>query len=200
ALAGLAAGMATLIRLTNILICAAIGITYLWQKKFKEFALFAVLAFAIFSPQLIFNKANYGGYLAFGRFQPKTIAMQKERYPKVHLPGRIAKRGVTPQNYLYLLTILDKYVPAVEFVLAAVAAWFVVAFNYLRKISLPAAVFLFLWTVFYIGLYAAFDAAARNLRYYLPVIPALLILGVVFVWGLGKDMVKLYYKVKPSYG
>ncbi len=185
---GLAAGAATLIRLTNILICFVIGVMYLFRRKYKEFLLFFLFSFTVFSLQLLFNKANYGGYLKFGRFTEHARNIQQERYPKVHLPGRIAKQGLNTQNYLYLLTVADKYIPGLGFVLFLGIVFLVISFYYVFRINKKGAVFLFLWFISYVSLYGAFDAAARNLRYYLPVVPVFVILLTAFINGIIMDL------------
>ncbi len=193
-LSALSAGFATLVRLTNVLMCFVIGFIYIVQRKYKEFFLFFIFSFLIFLPQLVFNKVNYGGYLKFGRFSEYTKSIQRARYPKVHLPGRIAKQGINPQNYLYLLTVTDKYIPFFAFVLIIFIIFIVFSFFYIYKINYFGAIFLLLWIILYIGLYGAFDAATRNLRYYLPVIPAFLILFVNFFYMLMFDLKKIVKK------
>jgi 4-amino-4-deoxy-L-arabinose transferase-like glycosyltransferase len=180
-LSGLAGGFAALVRITNIFICAAIGAAILAKRKFKPLVLFAVTAGMVFSLQLLFNFKIYGDFFHFGQYNADVQKALIVRYETKAMPGKISKVGfLKPDNYFYLLTVMDKYVPHLSVVLAVSSALLVLDFWYLFKRNRFGAFFILVWFLSYSIFYSMYAPAARNIRYWMPMFPALIILIINF--------------------
>jgi len=191
---GLVCGFASLTRVSNVLICVAIGMVLLWRKNFKEFIVFFVLSFSVFSLQLWFNYANYNNPLHFSKMNTEIIELRLERYKNVHPQDTIAKPGLDPQSYLYFLTVLDKYIPNLGLVLVLMISLFISTIYYIFKKQKEISLFLLFWILFYGLFYGAFAASPRNFRYWLPIVPAMIILFIYFLL-MCKDGSTFAYKL-----
>lgn len=180
-LTGLATGLAILVRVTNLIFAVIFGIYLLFQKKVKELIILTVTTTLVFSLQIIYNIYAHGQAFNFGYFNPvRRGEMLKNDY-YLYQAGTIAKLEFTPHNYLYFLTVLDKYIPYLPLVLFFIITFLVIAFWYIYQTSKKAFYFLLLWIVPFAAFYASFQSAARNARYWMPIIPALII---VFIYGI----------------
>ncbi len=179
-LAGAVGGFAALVRITNIFVCAAVGIVYLIQKRFREFFLFLTFSLLVFSAQLLFNYVNYDKFFYISKLDENIIKLNEQRRAAAP-PGRISVISLSPINYLYFLTVLDKYIPFLDLVLVLVIMATVLTFwNFYKKDKI-SAIFIFVWILFYLIFYGAFAPAARNARYWLPIIPAVIVMFIIFV-------------------
>jgi hypothetical protein len=190
-------GFAALVRFTNILVCAAIGLTQLAQKRYKEFALFFAFSLLVFSGQLLYNYQFHGKVFWISKLDPKWHEQNLERHTSSpEAMETIAHAGPSPRNYLYLLSLLDEYIPFLPVILVAGAAGFVLGMYQLFRIHKEAALFVLFWIVLFSAFYASASSAARNIRYWLPVVPAYIILAVAFSTLVVGSINKLYKRIK----
>ncbi len=98
-----------------------------------------------------------------------------------------------PQNYLYALTVYDKYIPNFSTVLVLLVTGFILTMHYMFKKDKASAIFILFWIVFYVAFYGAHGGTPRKLRYWLPIIPPLIIMGISFFLML-KNYITLLQK------
>lgn len=195
-LAGLTMGFAALVRFTNILVCAAIGLSQLARKRYKEFALFFTFSLLVFSCQLVYNYSFYGNPFWLSKFDPEWQQNNIARYEESAPLDAIDELGAHPNNYLYMLKLWGEYIPYFELVLAAGISAVVFGFWHFFRQDRRAALFVLFWVLFFGGFYGMFAPAARNIRYWLPVVPAYIILLVAFGNLLAGSINKFYKRIK----
>lgn len=179
-------GIACLIRESNIIFIFATAYVMLRRLNVKGI-LFSALTFVlVYSPQLIYN------YLARGSFLNNGIMANNSLMNDYHLfkMGTIARGGLTPENYLYFLSVMDKYIPYLSLLLILGIIFFMFSIVYIYKfLDKKYLILMLLWILPFMALFASNHTGARAVRYWLPIIPHMIIMvicGLLFIFNIKK--------------
>ncbi len=162
ALTGITIGIATLIRLQNMIMIGLIFLVFMFYKKPKKATLFILMALFAFTPQLIYNWKVWESPLAFSY----TQALQK-------VASRIEKR---PFSICYILPLLRGRVNLYPF-LHLFPPLLVLGFVNLWKRAKRETIFLTMWQLSYLFFYGSYYNSVWGIsRFLLPALPAILIM------------------------
>ncbi len=192
---GVFTGAAALVRVTNLIFIAWLGLCLLFSKKIKKFFYFVCASMSVFLLQLYYNIQAHGSWLSFGGFnqtRSKDGLMKDDYY--LYQTGTIAKLGFTTDNYFYFLTVLDKYIAHLPAVLILISIFVVLAFWYVFKRSKENFLILLLWILPYLAFYLSFHSSARNIRYWLPIVPAVIIVSIFGFKAIFEVLTSINYK------
>src|SRR3989339_126720 len=183
-------GLACLLRESNAIFVFATAYLMLRKINIKGIMISASVFILVYTPQFIYNHFAHGSFLSNGKNALGSPWAGYHLFEK----GTIAQDGITPENYLYLLTVLDKYIPMLPLVLCFVIIFLTFSFFYIYKYRGREYFYLiFLWIMPFTALYAAFNTGARAIRYWLPIIPQALIImifGFLFIFNIKKLIMK----------
>lgn len=181
-LIGLFFGLACLVRDTNLIFFPVVFLMSFAKNNFKNLFVMLSIIFVICSVQLVYNYLARGSFFDNGGGMTMIDGMTLDDY-HLYKMGTIAKSGLSPQNYLYFLTVLDKYFPFLIFLLFGGISVIVFSFYYIYKNLDKRFFYLMLfWVLPFIALFASYNTGARAIRYWLPIIPQMIMLGFC---GLG---------------
>lgn len=173
-LVGFLAGYSAMIRISNIVIVlTAVLIIFLYEldKKYKKLFFYGLFAILGFLPQFVYNALFFGSPVSFG--------YQKQYY----VPGWAAP-GITKEpmwsfgNFFHLLSRAANYswlaIPAFLIIFILI----LLGVLYIGKISKRSALILGLWFILPALFYMFFATGTTAMRYYMPTVPAFVILFV----------------------
>ncbi|MBI4919693.1 hypothetical protein HY838_00070 [Candidatus Azambacteria bacterium] len=184
---GAIAGITALVRPPNLVIPAFLFFFVLYSKKIKTAFLLGISSFFTYLPQLIYNTHFFGRPWLFGNpiLNAGATAGATESFVQKNWAFSnywLNFSYFSPNHYLL-------------FFFAAFSFMFIILFaglRYLRKTN-PHLIPLFaFWFLFYWLFYASFGGSLSQLRYFLPLIPALIyfaLAGALYFFDCKKDNV-----------
>lgn len=200
-LLGILSGLAVLVRMTNIFIVGVFVLILLVQKKIRKAGLVAIFSFLAFLPQLIYGKLVYGSSLFIFKAYSGVIDAKRaiDLYGDAIQFKSIAYPGFSINNYQYILFLIDKYIPKAELVLIFLVILFVFGMAFLYQRNRMGLLVIMLWLVPYSAFYGLFPPAARGIRYHLPIIPPLIILGICSLFFIFQRLKELTVYFRKKY-
>ena len=161
-LLGILAGFSALVRISNALIVPIFILGFLLRKKIKEAFLVGASSSFSFLPQLIYNFLFFGSPFKFGY----EVYMEKNISSLFSLDR--------------LLLIFQKayfYIPGFIFLLLGGIIFFILGIKFLWQKDKISSLILTLWFFTYLIFYICFVGGGVQLRFFIPIIPPLIILG-----------------------
>ena len=184
ALFGILTGFSMMVRMSNITVAAIIFLAillYEWDKRYKKLFYYCLSVFIGFIPQFLFNFYFYGSPFLFG--------YQEEYYTDWVAAGTVRGHPMWGiENLFHLFARAAEYswfsIPAFIFMA------FLVLFGYLyiKKIDKRFAFIISLWFLLPAIFYMSFVTGQTAMRYYMPAIPAFIILSVGALYLLAERL------------
>ncbi len=189
---------AMMVRMSNITVGAVIFLAiFLYEAadKYKKLFYFSVSALIGFIPQFLFNFYFYGSPLSFG--------YQREYYTDWIAAGTVrghAMWGIENLSHMFVRAAEYSWLSVPAFILIALTA--LGGYFYIRKIDRGLAFIITLWFILPAFFYMFFVTGQTAMRYYMPAIPAFVILSVGALYFLS-GRVKLAFlndKIRAIFG
>jgi len=181
---GILTAFSMMVRMSNITIAVIIFLAiflYEWDKKYKKLFYYCFSALVGFIPQFLFNFYFYGSPFSFG--------YQKEYYTDWIAAGTVRGHSMWGfENLTHLFQRAAEYswfsIPV--FILIAL----IVALGYIciKKTDRRLALVISLWFILPALFYMSFVTGQTAMRYYMPAIPAFIILSVGALYLLAERL------------
>lgn len=166
---------AALVRVANILYLPLIFLILLWIKKYRESLAFGLTAFLVYLPQWFYNFYFFGSPLTYGY-----------QVPQIGFPSGTKVLGdwFSFNNVAVFFNHVGNNLPAAMVLMLAFFLILSLGFLKMFRQQKVLAITLGFWILLNIGFYIFFVAAQSQLRYFIPSIPALIILFFAGIRGL----------------
>lgn len=183
-LIGFLAGFSAMVRVTNIVFAAAAGLIiflYESEKKYRKLFFYGLFALLGFLPQFLYNFVFFGSPISFG-------------YQTEYRAGWLV--GAKPQNnFMWSFgNFSHLFSRAVDYSWLAVPAFLIILaliiFGILRilKMNKRQALIAGLWFFLPVFIYMFFRTGQDAMRYYMPAVPAFIILSVAAAGWIGEKI------------
>ena len=186
-LIGFLVGFSMMIRITNIVIAvAAILVIFLFEteKRYKKIFFYCLSSLIAFMPQFVYNAVFFGSPLSFGYAQEYLTAWVTRKGSIMWNPGYFSHLIGRAVDYSVLV------IPALTIVLSLL----LLGIFYIARTSKRHAFMMALWFFFPVLIYMFFAAGQTAIRYYMPAVPALIILSVAALCAIFD-----WFKIKFSF-
>lgn len=166
---GFLGGYAMMVRLSNIVVLAIVVLVMIIRHNWRKLPSFVLSAIAGFLPQFIYNYNFFGSPIRFG--------YQKEYQAWIQI-GAAVRPVFSIDNFTHLIARAAHYswltVPA--FIL--IAGIVVAGVRYIARRNKLHGVIVCLWFALPVAFYMFFTTGQTAMRYYLPAVPAFILLFV----------------------
>lgn len=179
-LTGAVIGLASLIRIANLLFAAMFILILLYEKRFKTSAYTAITAFLLFAPQLAYNFYFFGSPLCFGYQYYSALGLAKVRFSLASFP-RVFITTIAQAPLIFLSALLGS----------------ILLYTYAKRKE--ETIFLLAWQMPYMIFYCFYFASQWVMwRFIMPTIPALCILASSSLLIVDKKKVRFVIKELKS--
>lgn len=168
-LLGAIMGLATMVRPNNAVSVAVFGLALLAKRRFRGAFVYVGAVLLAFAPQLAYNQAMFDSPLTTGVYG---------YHPEGFWQPEPGSGLFSLQHLWHFLSVLNQYFPLWFLLLPLLLAGLACGVAYFWRQDRITAVLILLWPFANLLFYSVYNSGLRNVRYLLPVIPPLLMLGI----------------------
>lgn len=168
---GLLLGFAAMVRMPNVLLAGILGLALLFQRKIKQAVAFGAASLFALLPQFIYNWRVFGSAFQFG-YEEQAVSF-----------GGTLLGAFSLDRLLVVPIKGQQLIPGFWLLALAGLIFFVIGAGYLWKKDKIIGFIIVAFFVIYSVFYVFYEAGGIQLRFFIPIFPSAIFIGLAaFLW------------------